>query len=643
MISNKKTILLSLLIPIPAAILIALFFFLSPETHQRLEYLALDRLFTSSYNPEKSTSGAILTKSSNAFSSEPVVILGIDKTTLETMKDKPFFKDKDWNSNSWPFDRRVMAEAITRLKSMKAAVVGVDILYTLEKNPTEDQALADAIKNAGNVVLAALFEETANEEIVYKKPPELFSNAASGTGFVNVPTDTDGILRKVLLRHKTPEGKQVLPFFVQCWNQYPFNRGYVPSSMQIRNQTAIIPPQDNNFPDKMIHIFKDHTGLKKMLIHYKGPAKSYLHISFSDLFDPERKEELSRLLKGKIVLIGVTHAGLQDLYMTPFYSYDQKWTAGVECHANAIQTLMTDKSIAKLPYWQIFLYFYILAIALTFCTSFARVSFSFALLSLEIITIMGLCFFLFQSQLYLDFWQPFFGLLFSYVMIISSRMIAREKEKATIRKVFNQYVSNHVVDELLLHPDNLSLGGKSLEISTLFSDVRGFTTLSENKSPEEVVALLNSYFELMVAVITKYNGTINKFIGDAIMVLYGAPVLPGNSPEKMAENAVRTAIEMQETMKSSADPRLKLIQMGIGITTGHSVVGNIGAKKHKDYTAIGDRINLAARLESRSKAYEIIVDAKTWEYTNKIFEYEQLEPFQVKGKSEWIQAYRVIY
>ena len=187
------------------------------------------------------------------------------------------------------------------------------------------------------------------------------------------------------------------------------------------------------------------------------------------------------------------------------------------------------------------------------------------------------------------------------------------------------------------------MGGNNLEISTLFTDIRGFTSLSESKSAAEVVEILNTYFELMVAIITKHNGTINKFIGDAIMVLYGAPVRKDISPKAQAILSVKTAIEMQETIKSSSDQRLKNLLVGIGISTGFSVVGNIGARRHKDYTAIGDKINLAARLQSKAEAFEIIVDEKTKEYCANEFEFDPLKPFQVKGKKETIKAYRVNY
>ena len=285
------------------------------------------------------------------------------------------------------------------------------------------------------------------------------------------------------------------------------------------------------------------------------------------------------------------------------------------------------------------------AYVLTFSTAWLKVSLSLPILVLELLIGWVLVNILFFQNLSIIFpiIQPLVSLLLCYLTILTIRVIYREFERNNIRKVFNQYVSNQVVNELLLNPDNLSMGGNNLEISTLFTDIRGFTSLSESKSAGEVVEILNTYFELMVAIITKHNGTINKFIGDAIMVLYGAPVRQDIEPKQQAILSVKTAIEMQETMKSSSDPRLKNLLVGIGISTGFSVVGNIGARKHKDYTAIGDKINLAARLQSKAEAFEIIVDEKTRLYCQDEFKFDPLEPFQVRVSKKQSRAYRVNY
>ncbi|MBW7875753.1 MAG: adenylate/guanylate cyclase domain-containing protein [Candidatus Cloacimonetes bacterium] len=646
MIQKRNILLVCVLVPILAWLGVQAFFQVFRETYHRLETIFLDRLFINRYEPAKTSSAGdyILSKEIGSHGFEPVIVVSIDKYTLENLKHKPWLANKDWNADAWPFDRRITAEAVRRLKTLGASVIGLDLLFIHERNPIEDQDLAQAVSEANNVILASLFEVNADGKSIYKKPYPALSESALGLGFVNVPVDTDGILRKILIQSFVNPEETAYPFALSLLMSHPLYKSQGPYTLEIQNAEARLMRPDQSIA-KTIHLFEDNTSHHQMLINYRGPDGTFPIISFADLFEPEKQEALQKMIRGKIVVVGLNHPGLQDMYPTPFFSWNRKQTSGVEIHANALYTILTDsqpsiRSISGLPH---FLIYFILALIVTTCTSFFSIAVSISVLFLQFAAYWILVTLLFQNHLLLPVPVFFLALAISYILIITARMVTREKEKSMIRRVFNQYVSNQVVDELLHHPDSLSLGGKALEITTLFSDIRSFTTLSENKSPEQVVHLLNTYFELMVSVITKYNGTINKFIGDAVMVLYGAPVLPDNSPKVMAVNALKTAIEMQETLKASSNPELKQLEMGIGISTGVSVVGNIGAQKHKDYTAIGDKINLASRLQGKSQAFEIIVDSGTYEYCKDQFEFEKLEPFTVKGKSEIIQAYRVIY
>ncbi len=642
---KQRFLLASGLAPLIAFLLIHGFFLLFSETRLRLESMLLDRLFANREQVSKGGQDRILSSDLGSMGLEPIVIVTVDEKTLSTLSQKPLFQSEPWknlNSSAWPFDRRITAEAIRRLKSYDARVIGVDLLFLHPRDKVADAELTRAVREAGNVVLATQFEKSQDQETTYLKPwPEL-AEAASALGYVNVPLDTDGIMRRILLRLRDQE-ETVLPFALQIWHLHPLNQAYDLSQMKFDSTQATLSTPDGR--EKPLYLARDNTSFDPMLINFRGPAGTFPTISYVDLFDPKRQESLRNLMKGKIVLIGLSHPGLQDVYPTPFYSYNKEPTPGVEIHANALFTLMskTRPSIQIPGFWPHLFSAWLLGSIVAGITSFFSIGISMMLLFLFMGSWWVLTNLLFASHILLDVPTILLTLILSYIFAITLRMITRESEKATIRRVFNQYVSNQVVDELLMHPESLSLGGKGLEITTLFSDIRSFTSLSERKTPEQVVYLLNTYFELMVSVITKYNGTINKFIGDAVMVLYGAPVLPNQTPSQMAIQAVKTAIEMQETLKASSQGELKEIRMGIGISTGVSVVGNIGAQKHKDYTAIGDKVNLASRLQGKSDSFEIIVDSRTYEYCKELFQFEKMEPFRVKGKEELIQAYKVIY
>ena len=210
-----------------------------------------------------------------------------------------------------------------------------------------------------------------------------------------------------------------------------------------------------------------------------------------------------------------------------------------------------------------------------------------------------------------------------------------------IKKTFKRYVSKQVVDELLDDDAKLNLGGEKREVTVLFSDIRGFTSMSEKMEPEEVVSTLNSYFSLMIDIVFKNNGTLDKIIGDELMIVFGAPT----SSDDDTERAVKTAIEMQNKIEIFNKQRIIKkeipIKVGIGINKGLVVSGNIGSRELMDYTVIGDTVNLGARLCSAAGPDEIIISNSVWFETKNTFNYKKLKPIKVKGKKDEIQVYKI--
>ena len=214
-----------------------------------------------------------------------------------------------------------------------------------------------------------------------------------------------------------------------------------------------------------------------------------------------------------------------------------------------------------------------------------------------------------------------------------------------LKSTFKKYVSKQIVDQLLENDEMLNLGGQELEATILFSDIRGFTSMSETMSPKEVVETLNEYFDLMIEIIFKYNGTLDKIIGDALMVIYGAP----NATEQDTENAVLTAIEMQEKLIQFNQDRIinlkQPIKIGIGINRGKVISGNIGSKQQMNFTVIGDSVNLASRLCSVADSDEIIVSDAVWKKVKhvKTYKSKKLNPVKVKGKVKPIEIKEILY
>jgi len=249
---------------------------------------------------------------------------------------------------------------------------------------------------------------------------------------------------------------------------------------------------------------------------------------------------------------------------------------------------------------------------------------------------------LFVRLIVVPMFYPLSAGLFSYLGITIFRFATEEKEKKFIKSTFQRYVSSQVVDELIKNPEMLNMNGKKEWLSVFFSDIRGFTSMSEKMEPEEVVHILNEYLTEMTEIIFKYQGTLDKFIGDAIMAIWGAPKYFPNH----AELAVRAAVEMQEKVKElclrwESEGR-KGIGIGMGVNTGFVVVGNMGSASYSDYTVIGDNVNLAARLEENAPAGKILISEATYQEVKDIVEVKLLEPLSVKGKQKAVKVYEVL-
>ncbi|HEV8269292.1 MAG TPA: adenylate/guanylate cyclase domain-containing protein, partial [Thermoanaerobaculia bacterium] len=228
------------------------------------------------------------------------------------------------------------------------------------------------------------------------------------------------------------------------------------------------------------------------------------------------------------------------------------------------------------------------------------------------------------------------------IAIDATRARDQLQKEALVREKLGRFLPAGVVDRVLA--GEIKLGGVSQEVTPLFADIRGFTRMSEQTTPEEVVQVLNEHFTIMTDAVVKFGGTLDKYIGDSVMALFGAPT---NNPEEDPINAVNAAIEMQQGMKlvneKLSERGLPNIQIGIGINTGNVVVGEIGSEKQMNYTAIGDPVNLAARLESNAKPGQILVSATTAERLEGRFALNELPPLMVKGKVEPVRVYEVAW
>ncbi|MCS7150470.1 MAG: adenylate/guanylate cyclase domain-containing protein, partial [Caldimicrobium sp.] len=383
----------------------------------------------------------------------------------------------------------------------------------------------------------------------------------------------------------------------------------------------------------------------RILIPYYGGINSFKHLSVVDILE----DRVSRQdIEGKIVLVGATAVGIYDLRVTP----TSPVMPGVEKHAHVIASILENRVLIPAPaYWNYLLIFGCGLIGLLFVK--LRSLYSLFVLVTVTISLFGGAFYLFKIK---GIWLPvvgaFFNLVFQFFVLITIKYAFFEREAKFIRNVFSSYVTERVVQELIKNPEMAKLGGERKEVTVFFSDLRGFTSMSEKLDPEKVVEILNEYFSAMTEIVFKWEGTLDKFIGDAIMVFWGAPIhIPDHG-----ERAVRCAVEMVQRLRElnnkwrqEGRPELYL---GAGIHTGQALVGNIGAEgKKMDYTVIGDTVNLASRLEGLNKQYnsEIIISEATFERVKPLLERELKDVVEViplgetfvKGKEKPIRIYQI--
>ena len=564
----------------------------------------------------------------------PVVLFRIDEETEDHL-----------NVRAVDIPRTMYAAAVTNLSQAGANVIGFDVEFPRRKDAKQDQAFAKAIRNAGNVVMARHIGQKG-----HRVPLQLFRDVELSEAMINVMLQKDRCLRDMPLLALDFSGEDpepVLTMSLELARLYLNFEGEQELDLSKTDYLGLGPlrvPYPNG----------------RMLIRFYGPPGTFPRVSFwraaKGAFDP-------REVRDKIVLIGPSTPTLHDFYCTP---YLQKEAAtleledseeevkvrgalmdGFEVHANAIQTILDRRFVTRSKDQKgmvpaILLIQGVLGTWLLISKkrgSIVTTMFKWAFYVGIGTAGLGL---LWRYDYWLDIMPMYLLLGAQHTAAVSYQRIIERKKRRQVEGMFGRYVSHQVRDFLVLHPDAANPSGRKERLTMFFSDVRGFTSMSEKMEPQEVQQLLSEYFTEMTGILFKYEGTLDKFMGDAIMAFFGNPV---PQPDQ-AKRAVLMALEMQESIarlneKLIAEGR-RTIGVGMGINTGDVTVGNLGSKDFLDYTVIGDAVNLACRLEQNAKAGDIIITQATYAEVRDVVEVEPMEPIRVKGKSEPIPIYRVL-
>ena len=397
-----------------------------------------------------------------------------------------------------------------------------------------------------------------------------------------------------------------------------------------------------------------------MLINFRGPAGTFPTYSFSSILDDssftlagdddtdmfEIHKEMGTF-QDKIVFIGASAEELQDNKLTPFFKYKgmQRKLPGVEVHANALSTLLRGDFISlQGKGWVILTLFLMSALAMILTKWLKPFRGMFAVLGLMLFVFILALYAFNNHRVWLEITGPMLAIVLSYVGNVVHETLTEQRERIRIKKSWQQFMSKNVIDDMLASGKLPTFGGERRDLTVLFSDIRSFTSFSEKHSPQAVVEKLGEYLTEMVDVIFKNEGTLDKFVGDEIMALYGAP----HYFEEHAEKACQTALEMMERLrvlqKQWSDKGEDFFEIGIGINSGNVILGNLGSSQLFDYTVIGDDVNLGARLEGANKQYgtAIIISESTYKEVKGKAKVRELDLVRVKGKSKPVKIFELL-
>lgn len=555
---------------------------------------------------------------------QDIVIVEIDESSLTRMNEK---------AGSWPWPRSVHGELIEGIRQQKPKAIVFDIWFA-EKDKFRLQSDVDfnrVLSETPNVYLPMLRLDEKDDQAgtrVADLAPALWGKDSKSTpvpgdpaakaslllpravdeanwriGLINFIKDDDGVGRR---------------YYVN----YPLAGWSIPS-------LPVRVAQDLGYP-----IPKQES----IMLNWRGIKSSFPRISYGDLYHnikSDKKWRVADELHDKIVIIGATADGLYDIRPTPLDSV----YPGTKILATAIDNLKNQRAMTVAPQLLLVGLTAALVLALYFTFRFYRSAVKNSLVLLFVATtLVTLSFILLAHQYLLPVFSPIAFAIQFYLGSTFIDYLRERNDKENAVKMFSRFVNPHVVKELIAS-GGLSRGGERREVTLLFSDIRGFTSLSESRPPEELVKLLNNYFSMQVEVIFKHGGSLDKFIGDAIMAFWGAPLDDANQ----AEHAITAALEMYEQVqvfRAEMGEIGKGFDVGIGLHTGPAVVGLIGAEQRREYTAIGDTVNLASRIEGLTKGLApILVSEDTMNQCPDAFIFIDRGSHPVKGRVQDVRLF----
>ena len=556
-----------------------------------------------------------------------VVIVAIDDQTRLEHQDEPLVF---WSPH--------FARVIGVLRQAGVKIIGLDFLFSVSaeswlkrlKLPESDQSRTYDLPfreqlASGRVILAGdlVYDADGKEKALLPLPDYWGSlpEKLDDVGLVKLYGDSDGVIRRLLTAITTAAG--------EAWVTFG----------KLLAERATAGEAGQEIPSLSF-------------IGFSGPPDTIPRISFRRLLLPGAEHDPQiRSLQDKVVIIAYEPSGIQDMHQTPyargFLGIPGRLMSGAEVHANIVETLLTGR--VPRPVAAAYRLIYLATIIVVGTLLFFRLSPGPGLAALVLLAVgVPVCaILLFRRSLLLPVALPQLGLFISYLGVLGLRLTGEERERTRLRQIFGRYVSEEVVEKLLASGRQPDLGGEALTVTVLFSDIRNFTSMSESLTPHEVVEMLNAYFSQVCEPILAQGGTVDKFIGDAVMAVFGSPA-PQPDHARRALRAALVMVEKARDFRPWMDARfpnrgLADFQIGIGLHSGEAVVGNIGSPQRFEFTAIGDTVNTASRLEGLTKelGWSIVASSETIAAAGPGVVTGGKKELRVKGRQEPVEVVEV--
>jgi adenylate cyclase len=613
---------------------------------------------------------------------QDIVLVEINDTTMRDME--PAF-------GRWPWPRLVFSMLVDFLNRAPAKVIALDLGFyekdlvlqrrmgdAIVTGDESDAELVTSVKDAPSTILLAdaVYEglqsgEEANKSAEWRSPPYRLSSRIFERRSIIVPFPALNAVTPTLghsFSALDPGGTQrrIVPF-VRTGDRYMPSlgvaaalvaAGVAPETVSLDGNTLRI--SDRTVPLVPIQVKDAVTGANveqlTMLINYRGPAllpngkRPYPTYEARDLIrsegqlrDDQKPDVDPALLKGKVVFVGLTASGLVDVFQTPFDSRGQGKMPGIQMHASVADSILSNRFITPPRERSRVLATVGLAVMVGLLSAFFPFTTAAVASAALIAAWTFFAWWSFRTGSWINMTQPLVAMSVALFSGTAYQYFVEGKEKRVVKKLFGRFVSRDVYKQLLEHPEIAELGGKRRDMTVLFSDIRGFTSVTEKGEPEELVAQLNEYFSRMVDIVFRHQGTVDKFVGDMVMALYGAPLDDPDHAEHAVATAVAMVAELGELNRKWVGEGRASLDIGIGVNSGDMIAGNIGSSSIMSYTVIGDNVNLGSRLESLNKDYRtrIIISDATRARLKGAYAVAPLGEVIVKGKSRPVTIFEV--